>query len=71
MGYSPLYTSRDLQRFIVDTEYEGCELADERTDQSLDLYVRNLGNSAKKGPSKKMPELNQQVFSDLVKKNQV
>lgn len=71
IGNSPLYTSRDLQRFIVDTGYEGCELADERTDQSLDLYVRNLGNSAKKGPSKKLPVLNKLVFSDLVKKNQV
>jgi hypothetical protein len=68
---SSFYNSEDLQKFVVDTGYEGCELADKRTEQSLDLYVRNLGNSAKKGPSKKLPELNQRVFSELVKQNQV
>ena len=42
-----------------------------KTEQCLDLYMRNLGNSGAKGPSSNLPALNKIVFSSLITNNKI
>ena len=64
-------TSKELDLSIVDIGYEGCESADKKTEQCLDLYMRNLGNSGGRGPNSKLPALNKIVFASLVTNNKI
>ena len=59
-------TSEDLDLSVVNIGYKGCESANKKTEQCLDLYMRNLGNSGARGPSSNLPALNKIVFSSLI-----